>query len=93
MDLLDSVWPKDPLASQKKRPSHGNFLVGVNGQLHSHMHQESEIKLSLNRIKETEVKLGDMISRHIKRRGPEKFANSSFVVTNRSNMNPNMATA
>ena len=25
-----------------------------------------------------------MISRHIKKRGPEKFGNSSFVVTNRT---------
>ena len=46
---------------------------------------DGEIKQSLNRIKDTEIKLGDMISRHIKKRGVEKFSNSNFVVTNRQN--------
>ena len=44
---------------------------------------ESEIKVNLNRIQETELKLGDMISNHIKRKGPEEFLESRFVVTNR----------
>ena len=29
--------------------------------------------------------LSDMISRHIKKVGTDKFSNSSFVVTNRAN--------
>ena len=70
----------------------GEFLDGTSlvqntvSQSHAlHLaNQDSEIKSSLNRIKETELKLGDMISRHIKKRGPEKFGNSSFVVTNRT---------
>ena len=31
--------------------------------------------------------MGDMISNHIKRKGPEEFLESRFVVTNRSNYN------
>lgn len=48
--------------------------------------QESDIKSSLNRISTAELKLGDMISRHIKNHGLQKFSNSNFVVTNRYNV-------
>ena len=41
----------------------------------------------MSKIQETELKLGDMISNHIKRKGPEEFLESRFVVTNRSNYN------
>ena len=47
--------------------------------------QQSTIKQNLNQIKETEVRLGDMISRHIKKQGIKSFNRSSFVVTQRSN--------
>lgn len=44
---------------------------------------DSEIKSSLKRISATEQKLSDMISRHIKKRGTDRFYNSNFVVTSR----------
>ena len=41
----------------------------------------------MSRIQETELKLGDMISNHIKKKGPEEFLESRFVVTNRQKFN------
>ena len=43
--------------------------------------EQSEIKRSLARISDTELRLGDMISRHIKKHGPDNFGNSSYIVT------------
>jgi len=41
--------------------------------------------MMLARIGATELKLGDMISQHIKKHGASNFSNNSnFVVTNRS---------
>ena len=44
-----------------------------------------EIKQNLQRIQDTETKIGDMVSRHIQRRGTDSFENSNFVITSRSN--------
>ena len=98
-DLLDSVWPKDPLRESLERAElvevgdfydAGSFNRNTNHALNL-INQDSEIKSSLNRIKEAELKLGDMVSRHIKKRGPEKFSNSNFVVTNRQDPNQGAA--
>lgn len=49
--------------------------------------EPSEIKRSLQRITDTELKLGDMISRHIKKHGSDNFGNSTFMVTDLLNTN------
>ena len=46
---------------------------------------QSEIKHGLRQISNTEHKLGEMISRHIKRHGSGNFSNSAYVVTGHSN--------
>ena len=92
--LLDSCWPKDPLRESEQISSGhqmielGNFFDAV-----SREHQEGDIKSSLNKIKQTELKLSDMISRHIKNKGIEKFQNSTFVVTNRSSLKQSLEKA
>lgn len=92
-ELLNSVWPKDPLSEKRSSAQFNLRTEGstVGGFLEDMSHDEanqtknSEIKSSLKRIQETELMLSDMISRHIKKVGTDKFSNSSFVVTNRAN--------
>lgn len=89
-ELVDSFWPKDPLREQAQLYYGSNEIIEIgdflDGVSRGDQHQDSQIKQSLKRIHDTELKLTDMISRHIKKQGHEHFQNSSFVVTSRSNL-------
>ena len=88
------MWPKDPLEEQREMMRNtemieiSDLMDAISRDQAQYPEKESgDIKQSLQRITATELKLSDMISRHIKKHGPVNFTNSQFVVTSRANNN------
>ncbi len=91
--LVDSVWPKDPLDERRKMQFGKNEANDLSDrvshdQTNFNILESSDIKYNLTRIGAAETKLGAMIGRHIKKHGSMKFQNSGYVVTDRNNTQP-----
>ena len=78
---MDSWWPKD--SAQNYIKTDQNVMVEIGDLIGavSPEREQSNIKLSLARINDAELRLGAMISRHIKKYGTDGFGDSTYIVT------------
>ena len=106
-NLMDQIWPQDPLYARKKErkgksteikfggakigpptqtiliDSETESLKGEDSTTSACNTSTSQIRKQFSQIKRTETKLNNKISNYIRKRGPNNFVKSQFVVTSR----------